>query len=465
MGAARPEAMSGRLPVQPGAGATGATESLFAAVQAFFRPHLQPSFRLCLGLSGGIDSMVLLHLLHRLREVAEFELSAVHVHHGLSPNAGHWADFCAEQCVRLAVPLAIVRVQVDRASGQGIEAAARAARYAVFAAQDCDAVVLAQHRDDQAETLLLQLLRGAGLKGLACMPAERQVPSGSLRLLRPLLGHGRDELQAYAAAMSLSFVEDESNTVSDFSRNYLRLEVLPLLERRFPAYRRTLGRAAQHFADAAGLLDELAGEDLARLTSGPDLNVPALASLSRPRARNLLRYYLSSRGLSSPSAAWLEEALEQLLGARADACVRVGQGGWSLMRHRQRIALLELTAVRPVDVAWVWQGEALLDLGAWGQLAFTPGMGEGLSREKLARASVRAGLRRGGERFQEAGRPRRALKKLLQERAIPPWERQGMPLLYCGDAVAWVAGMGPDADFQAGPGEPSWLIEWRRSRD
>ncbi len=384
----------------------------------------------------------------------------MHVHHGLSPNADAWAGFCATLCQEWGVAFTLARVQLEPGDPRGIEAAARAARYRVYEAQVCDDLVLAHHQDDQAETVLLQLLRGAGVKGLAAMPPIREL--GAKRLLRPLLGRSRSELLAHARAQGLGYVEDESNAVPGHARNYLRHRVLPAIEPRFPAYRKTLARAAQHFADCARLLDELAREDVARAAVGEALSVAALAALGRPRARNLLRHSLARRGLEAPPADWLDEALDQLLGARADAAVRVGRGGWSLVRYRDAVTLIETRPV-PGEGVWPWRGEALLELAGAGTLEFRPARGEGVSRARLAGGEVAVRLPQGGERLRpDCRRPRRALRKLLQEAAVPPWERRALPLLYCGDDLAWVAGVGVDCAYQAGPDEPGWVVSWRR---
>jgi len=197
--------------------------------------------RLAVGLSGGVDSVVLLHLLRELAPRHGFRLSAVHVHHGLSPNADDWARFCRKLCRGWVVPLTVRRVSVQK-KGRGLEAAAREARRAAFAAVAADAIVLAHHLDDQAETVLLNLLRGAGPRGAAAMQAAGRL--GDKRLLRPLLQVRRREILAYARAHHLEWIEDESNRDAALARNFLRLRVGPLLEERFPRWRESLARAA-----------------------------------------------------------------------------------------------------------------------------------------------------------------------------------------------------------------------------
>ncbi len=433
---------------------------MLGRAREFFQSH-PVGRRVCVGLSGGLDSVVLLHLLNTLRDELGFSLSAVHVNHGLSPNAEAWAEFCTRLCAEWAVPLALARVRIAADDPRGIEAAARVARYDAFARQACDAIALAHHRDDQAETLLLQLLRGAGIKGLAAMPAERGLADGPIRLLRPLLAVDRAELQAYAVAHGLVFVEDESNQQTRYARNFLRHEVLPVIERHFPAYRHTLARAARHFADCDEIMQDMAVLDAAGAMVEGCLRVSALVGLSLPRARNLLRYFLASHGWPAPPATWLEEALNQLLQARPDAEVRLALAGHELARYRDRIHAL--VAVPDSGIGeWSWRGEPVLELIGLGALAFMQGRGHGVSCARLAAAPVTVRPYPGGAQLRpDCRRPRRSVKNLLQESAVPPWQRRQLPALYCGERLVWLAGVGVDCAYQAGPDEPGWLISWR----
>jgi len=269
---------------------------------------------LAVGLSGGCDSVVLLHLLASLG--LGTRLSAVHVHHGLSSNADSWVDACTRLCTRFAVALRVVHVEVDRKSGFGLEAAAREARYAAFSACGVRTVFVAHHQGDQAETLLHNLLRGAGVAGAAAMADERQ--HGSLRILRPLLQAPRSALVAYAMANGLSWIEDESNADSLLTRNFLRHEVLAVIERRFPAAQQNLAQASRHFSEAAELLDELAAADWLLASECEALHLGRLRSLSPPRIKNLLRFRLRQLGWQAPAAARLEEFVRQLLSAGPD---------------------------------------------------------------------------------------------------------------------------------------------------
>ncbi|TAK40865.1 MAG: tRNA lysidine(34) synthetase TilS [Betaproteobacteria bacterium] len=385
--------------------------------------------RLLAGLSGGVDSVVLLHVLRALAPQFGYRLAALHVHHGLSRNAGRWSRFCAALCRRWRVPLSVRRVRVRRA-GEGIEAAARAARYAVFRRSRAAAVALAHQLDDQAETVLLNLLRGAGAAGASGMPAAGR--QRGLLLLRPLLEVPREAIVAYAEANGLAWMEDESNADETLTRNFLRRRVAPLLARRFPRWRESLARAARHFAAAE--ID----------------------------ANRLLREFLGARGLRAPSERRLAEMLRQLTRAREDARIELKHDGAVLRRYRSRVTVERQQS--PARFAPVtWDGAARLALAPLGgELRFRRARGAGIDPARLARAPVVVRLRSGGERLQpDARRPRRTLKNLFQEAGVPPWERERLPLLYCGTDLIWAPGLGVDAHYHAGPAARGIVPEWR----
>lgn len=432
-------------------------ESLLEQVRQILRHRVGPETRLCVGLSGGLDSVVLLHLLHRLQSELGYMLSAVHVHHGLSSNADAWADFCMNYCRALAVPLRLEQVQVERDARHGLEAAARQARYRVYAGLAVDFVVLAHQQDDQAETLLLNLLRGTGVAGMAAMPIERR--QGGVRLLRPLLEVPRREIERYARMQDLGWVEDESNQDLAFARNHLRNTVLPAIESRYPAYRGNLSRAARHYAECSELLSDLARLDATQAIEAEGLDLAALSRLPRARAKNLLRWYLSGLGLPAWPEARLQAVLDQLLEAGPDNRIEIRAGHQTLRVWRGRLQGVPTVSGRG-GMSVVWQGEEFLSF-ADGCLEFSRGLGEGISLAKLKSAAVTLQTRRGGEHLRpDCKRPRRALKQLCQERAIPPWERDRLPMLYIGEALAWVAGLGTDCAFQAAAGEAGLLIAW-----
>ena len=433
-------------------------------VSAKIAPLLPEHSSILIGLSGGIDSVALLHVLKELSARHSWHLTALHVHHGISHNADAWARFCSDLCARLAIPLHIEHVDIAPLRALGLEAAARKLRHEVFSVQVCDFVALAHHADDQAETLLLQLLRGAGVRGASAMPLLSR-RAGSPGLVRPLLHCSRQEILEYAAAHDLQWIEDESNADDSYPRNFLRHRVLPLLGERFPVYRDTLSRSAEHFAEASNLLDELAQQDAAKGIEGETLSVAALQPLSPPRARNLLRFFLHGLGAPMPQAAQLEDMLQQLCSAREDAAVCISYGDWQVRRYEDKVHVLRSMNDFDKNFVLAWRGEAELDwpaLNAW--LSFNQA-GTGISLAKLRRAPVTLRLRKGGESLRpHPHAATRTLKNLLQENKIPPWQRDRLPLLYCGEELVSVPGLAIAAEYLSDGHEAAVRVELQGAR-
>jgi len=438
------------------------SSSLADGVAAVLRTVAQPGAQLVVGLSGGIDSVTLLAVLAELAPAMRFSLRALHVHHGISPNASRWEQFCRDLCAELKLPLHVEHVRIEEHRSHGLEGSARRARYAAYAREACDFVALAHHRDDQAETLLLQLLRGAGPSGLAGMPEIRPLEGARARILRPLLAFARADIQAWARQRGLAWIEDESNEDTTRQRNFIRRRVLPLVEEQFPAARVTVARAAMHQAEADALLGALARQDLAALESEDGVDVVGLRRLGAVRAKNALRTLLRVRGVLAPRAAQLDELYRQLADAGDDSGVLMNVHGWEMRRFRGRLYLHRARPVAASDYREVWKGENILPLlDLRGVLKFKPEEGRGLSARRLRAGDVTVRLRTGGERLRpDARRPRRALKKLLQERGIPPWHRACWPVLYCGGTLVSVPGIGDDCEWQAVPGEAGLIVSW-----
>jgi tRNA(Ile)-lysidine synthase len=421
----------------------------------FLHCHVSPGQHLLLGLSGGLDSRVLLDLLVEARQHFDFHLSAMHVHHGLSPQADVWADFCRRICAEYEIPFQQAEVDVDRQSGLGIEATAREARYQALMAHSADHLVLAHHQDDQAETLVLQLLRGAGVHGLAGMP-EASIGAAK-SVLRPLLDMTRAQLQEYALRQGLSWVDDESNDDAGYDRNFLRHHIFPAIEERFPSYRRNLARSAAHLGETGELLDELAAEDASCSVTDGKLDIGRLHSLSEARAKNLLRWWIKRRTGLAPSTAKLQEILKQLH-AREDAQVCVALGSYQLRRYRQW-AYVE-TPAGPWQAVVEWHGEASLNLPS-GVMTFEKTRGQGLSLRQLEGKQLSIRPRQGGERFRiDEKRPHRSLKNLFQEAGIPPSQRNGMPLVYADNELVFIPHIGIAPEYRASSDEPGLLIQW-----
>ncbi len=444
--------------------------ALSEQLDAFLQQHLpaddlKPT--LLLALSGGLDSVVLLHLLTEASTKIPFTLHAMHVHHGLSPNADAWANFCTAQCQQLNVPLQIVHVHVAKNpeyknSEQGIEAEARQLRYnALFS---CTAsgklpefVVTAHHQDDQAETLLLQLFRGAGVKGLSSMAAVDR----SRRLLRPLLNVSRQTLHDYALQRQLVWCDDESNDNTQYDRNFLRHEVMPVLASRFKGVQAVLARTASHMAEASEMLETLAAQDAEKMLTNNSLCLQGLAQLSIARAKNLLRWWFSQNGLAMPAADYLNEIIGQLLYSKKDADLDIKLQHLFLRKYQNRAYLCQDKSIRPFDM--VWNGEPELLLPSGGKLMFRQVVGAGLAL-KQGVTKLRITQRSGGERFKpDEQRPTRTLKYLLQEVNMPPWQRMYLPLVYWEDQLAYVPGIGVAYGLQAQPNEPGLEIHWQDS--
>jgi tRNA(Ile)-lysidine synthase len=342
----------------------------------------------------------------------------------------------------------------------GIEAAARKLRHAAFAKHDCDFVALAHHADDQAETLLLQLLRGAGIKGAAAMPLLKSGTANFPALLRPLLDIPRSLLLGYAQQNELNWVEDESNADTYYPRNFLRQRVLPLVEEKFPAYRDTLVRSTQHFAEGAELLDDLAQHDAQGWVSGAPIDVSILKTLKLPRAKNLMRYVLQNCGAPMPPVTLLEEMMHQLRNAKEDTDLCIEYGGWQVRCYQSKAYVLrELGSFGP-DFALTWQGESELAWPASNMfLRFEQTPGLGISLNKLQSAPVTLRLRSGGEKLRPfSNAPTRSLKNLLQEHKIPPWLRERLPLIFCGEELVCAVGVAIAANYHADPQEAGLLV-------
>jgi tRNA(Ile)-lysidine synthase len=374
--------------------------------------------RLAVALSGGIDSVSLLHFLK-----AKGPVSAIHVHHGLSPNADAWAAFCRRLCKRWGVSLTVQRIKVTR-SGKGLEAAAREARYEAFAKVTADCIALAHNLDDQAETVLMNLLRGAGRRGARGMLPKSRFKGKTF--IRPFLDVPRAAIRAYAEEHHLQWIEDESNADESLTRNFIRRRVAPLLDERFPAWKAALARAARHFS---------------RQEAG---------------AEDLLRKFLQAKGLRAPSEAKLVEMLKQL----------TSKGSRTLIEHdgeRFRVYRGKILAdsVPPRFTSTSWKGQSRLELPELGgELRFRRVRGRGIA---TTAKPLQIRVRQGGERLQpDARRPRRTLKNLFQEAGVPPWERDRLPLLVSGDDVVWVPGLGIDVRYQAPKNAPGVLPEWRK---
>lgn len=412
---------------------------------------------LCVALSGGVDSVVLLHLLAELRRSQSFGLTAAHVHHGLSPRADHWREFCADLCFRLDVPMQAFQVSVERHHPDGLEGAARRARHAALAGVSADWLVFGHHRDDQAETVLFRLLRGAGVRGAAAMS---MIDPGNPGRLRPLIDSRRAEIDAYARAEGLEWVEDESNADRRHARNRLRHDVMPAIEAGFPSGVDMLARCATNFGEADALLGELAELDAA-VCGGPErFALDAALGLSDARLRNLLRWRLQAIGAEAPPRARLIEAVRQLRSINVSS-LQFPLGNFACCVHRGELWFEPAPGSLPVER--LWSGERALPW-ADGRVEFVRGEGVGLSEALLESAAQVLLARRGeGLRMSTApGRPRHSFKNLCQEAGVPAWRREYLPVLRVDGVPVWIDGIGVAPQAQCEPGKPGVLPRWVR---
>jgi tRNA(Ile)-lysidine synthase len=434
--------------------------------------------RLCVALSGGLDSVALLQLLvewrSRQRASRRVELRAIHIDHQLRAASKDWAKHCRAIARDAGVVCTVVKVQVPKRRGESLEAAARDARYGALGARlrANEWLVTAHHLDDQLETLLLQLMRGAGVAGMAGMASWTREP---LPLWRPLLEVSRAELSSWLQARGGRWVEDDSNLDERFDRNYLRHRIVPLLQARWPSASKTAARTAAHLGEARELLQALAEIDASRVIEEGVVQLTALQALDVVRQRNLLRHWITSQGMAMPDAVHLERIRVELPAARSDAQPLVRWQGGEVRRFRQRLyaiapqeATRQLADREPIERNWRWRREPVLELGAgFGRLRWVEDANGEISASRLPSA-LRVTTRVGGERIRLRARgPNHTVKELLRERGVVPWEREKLPLVFAGDALAMVADLfvaeAFRADSSADPPARRLRLVWERA--
>lgn len=422
---------------------------MIADIQAFFQA-IPVTQTIWVGYSGGLDSRVLLHLLKQA--ALPHLLRAVHVNHGLNAAAESWGEHCARVCDALAIPLTQVTVDATAPSGESPEAYARQKRYAALSVllAPGDVLVTAHHQADQAETFLLQLLRGAGLPGLSAMGLVKPFAAGWL--MRPLLPFTKAMLLRYAQTQGLQWVEDDSNTHLAFNRNYLRHQVLPVLQTRWPSVTKVIARVASHCAEAQALLTEIAQSDCVQGSQPNTLKISALLSLSSRRQVNALRYWIQLQNFLLPSEKQLQEIIKTMLYSRQEANPKVVLPQLEVRRYQDDLYLRAPRVVCRSKEVLSWDTRQTLLLPGIGKLIpeksasshhlFMPVDNDG------EKCMVTVGFRQGGEIFHPAGRVgSHPLKKLLQEWSVPPWQRENIPLIYVNQTLACVAGFAVAEQF------------------
>lgn len=415
--------------------------------------------RILAAVSGGLDSTVLLHLLHLAREGGLIEtLRVVHVDHGLHPQAKQWSRHVAALCEQRGIPF-LAREVVIGANGS-VETAARKARYAALfdVCEGGEAIATAHHQDDQAETVLLRLMRGAGIAGIAAMrPQSRRQ---GYTLLRPLLPYARQQLMDYAEAHGLTWMDDPSNQDVTHDRNYLRRQVIPALRQRWPAATATLARFAAQANESESNLAEVVTAWLPEVGSDA-LPLEALRTVSSSLAVAIVRVWLQNHGVRPPGRDRLEEGVQQWLHSTADAEPRLHWNGHQCRRYDDRLYLLPSQLPRPPAGGIPWDGNHPMIIEGLGELDALRGDNPGLAINWPQGRSLTVCFRQGGERIRLPGRDHHhSLKHWMQAQRIPPWLRDRLPLLYLGDELIAVSDL-VVAEGHEGSGEQAAKLRWR----
>jgi tRNA(Ile)-lysidine synthase len=429
-----------------------------------------PDVSFCVALSGGADSTALLAALAKLDQTS---LRAIHVNHGLHENAPRWAEHCRRLAEKLRVPLKVFKVKVDRSPGTSLEAEAREVRYAALAEALAvnEYLLTGHHEDDQLETVMLQLMRGAGLAGLSAMPSISRFASGWHA--RPLLQTSRAEVESWLREQSLTWIEDDTNADERLDRNYLRRKVLPAIRERWPSAARTVSRSARHIAEGQALLDALARMDVERASFGAALSAKTLRTLALERRRNALRYWIAKSNHPLPDTTRLEETVTAMLAARPDANPQVAWQRTILQREADLLTLRfapiggattqgrdageqsmtshSVAVESPPPIMWRVRTQSIIELpGDRGKLELRPAPRGPIDLDALPR-ELAIRWRKGGERLRpRRGGPSKSLKSLLQSSRVPLAERARAPLLFDGDRLLVVGDFWSDAAIQAG---------------
>jgi len=414
-----------------------------------------------IGYSGGVDSHVLLHVCTQLPEFKE-KITAVYVHHGLQAIAENWEVHCRQEAEKCGVSFQLLRVNAQPQQGESPEAAARNARYQALQPllRHNDVLLVAQHREDQLETVLLQLFRGAGVQGLSAMP--KAIAFGAGQLLRPFLDIAKQTIQSYAEEQNLSWVNDPSNACDDFDRNFLRNQIIPQLKTRWGQLDKTVARSAQHCATAQQTLADLAAQSFAEVVN-PDnsLSIARLQTLSLQKQPLVVRHWFKELGLKMPSAGFVEAIFTEVIQAKPSAEPMLKKAGVVLRRYQDKLYCEKEPPCFENTLQLIWQAsEDKLQLPDGSLLQRSPSLtGIAFSAWQQARVTVR--FRQGGEKIRLPYRNGlHTLKKLLQEAQIPAWQRDKIPLLYVDEQLVAVADLWLSADFQTMTETACYQLHW-----
>lgn len=412
--------------------------------------------------SGGLDSHVLLHTLSLIKNEIKPELVAVHVNHGLSRYAESWQKHCQSVCENHAIKFLTFTIDIAQKSNKGTEAFAREKRYEIFAnlMMEHDLLLTAHHLNDQAETMLLQLIRGSGPDGLAGMPQSREFSNGFL--VRPLLDYSREEIHEYALKESLHWVEDESNKSNQYDRNYLRNEIIPGLLTRWPGALKTIRRATRHQADARSLINEIAENDLETVCGDEwsKINLTEFSKLSLIRGKNVLRAWIKRNHMEIPNAQIIEKINDEVIHANSEKNPCIKWEGGEIRRYRRFLYVMRPLSIHDVKTTIIWDLKKTLSLTS-GYLKADLSKGHGIRREMISSDSVEIRYRQGGEKIRPSGRDHtHELKKLYQDEGVLPWLRDRIPLIYFENELIAVGDLWIEHKYSASQSESGWKIKW-----
>jgi tRNA(Ile)-lysidine synthase len=435
-------------------------DKIYQSFQDNFKQN-NANLEILLGLSGGLDSCVLLHLLANMQTQLDFKLKAIHVHHGLSSSADDWLNFCKQKCKLLDIEFDAVKVKINEKGSLGIEGEARELRYEAIKKKQKGVVALGHHQNDQAETLLLQLLRGSGLKGLAGMPEFDE----ERKFWRPMLNIKKELLEKYASENGIKYIKDESNEDINFDRNFIRKKVLPLIESRYPASIETISRSATNISEGHQINELLALDDSKNVMSddGSHLLIENLNKLPNLRAINLIRWWLSFNDLLMPSKKNVEELFRQVKLIKKDTSLNLKiSNDRSIRAFDDKLLIVSIMNDLP-SYHFKWAGQEEIELPNKSKLHFVKTKKGGLSLSKLGAKSLYIKSRTGGEKLKSfPDQPSRSLKYLFQKADIPHWERDQVPLVYANEQLVAVPNLGVQYEYQSKVGEVGYQIKWLR---
>lgn len=437
---------------------------LFLEVLESFKQHFTERKKplvFDIGLSGGVDSMVLLHILSCLRNEIKLIINAIHINHDLSENALTWENFCEKHCKELEINFISKKIDISEDLKLGVEGAARKKRYEVFKDYQKGVLALAHHQDDQAETLLLQLFRGSGLKGLASM----QLYDSEKKIWRPFLRIKKERIKEFAKKYGIEFINDESNDNLNYDRNFLRQKVFPLLKTRYPNISQTISRSADNIAEGLNLNETIAKEDAKKFVSDDQtiLSLSMLQEIPKERVLNLIRWWLARNNQPMPNKKTINELFNQIIKVKKDSMINLNISPLMTIRQYQNHIFLVGKKDKNIQYEMIWQGESELNLPDNSRILFNKKKADRNILLKINVGALRIQNRIGGERFKpKVDQPTRTLKYLLQKSRIPPWEREDIPLFFSEDQLVVVPNFGIHYDFQAKENEVGWEVNWEK---